>query len=139
MYNSGMKVPLYTSYYAIHKNPTIQTPEGELPAVSISVRPPNWFNGDHYSPLAPTWDLVNRYKSGKIDQRQYTKEYLALLKANANIEKILKTFKHGAVFLCYEKPTDFCHRQIAAVWVHEQSGLYVPELSMINVDNFVVF
>lgn len=62
---------LYTSYYAKSGN--------DPNAIAISAKAPSFYKGPFYSLLAPTWDLLNAYKSGEVDERGYTEWYLRLL------------------------------------------------------------
>lgn len=104
---------IYTSNYARN---------GQHPlAVSISVFAPKWFRGKMLPVLAPTWDLVSRYKAGTTDQRQYTVEYLRLLYDRIDDpQKLIETIPNNAILLCYESPNDFCHRHIARNWLQSQ-------------------
>ncbi len=38
----------------------------------------------------------------------------------------------GCVLLCFERPGEFCHRRIFAVWWEEQTGEIVPELDPVQ-------
>lgn len=113
---------LYTSYYARSgKNPA---------AISISVKPPRWYpRMAHNVDLAPTWELVDAYKKGDIDANQYTVRYLELLEERGKTaQEIVDSLPEGAVLLCYEKPSDFCHRHVAAQWLREGSDVQITEL-----------
>jgi len=111
---------LYTSYYGRNGK--------HVQAVSISVQRPRFYpNIGHYPPLAPTWDLVKAYKAGDVDVQGYTKifkEHLSTLDS----AKVVADLKDGDVLLCYEKPTDFCHRQLVAQWLNESGLVEVREL-----------
>lgn len=120
---------LFTSNYARFGN----HPNG----VSISVNVPRTHpNLRHCPELAPTWDIVNRYKQGIINASDYVDEYLNLLEARGITtgEHIAALLCDGDVLLCYEKATDFCHRQIVAAMLKE-SGFDVVELRSYNEYN----
>lgn len=121
---------LYTSNYARnHDHPN---------AVGISIVPPKWYKGKGYPRLAPTWDMVKDYKNGVIDEAEYTRKYLKILE-NLNPTTVATILGDGAVMLCYESPTDFCHRHIVAVWMTE-AGIEVEELlddPPRNVEDFI--
>ena len=68
------------------------------------------------SPLSPSWELLNDYKNGKIDWKQYTKrfkeEILANPEALEKLEEIRELAKTKTVrLICYEKNPP-CHRFI---------------------------
>src|SRR5271166_5340163 len=110
---------LYTSNYARHG----KDPNG----VCISIKPIWWFKGRCYYPLAPTWEIVTGVKSGKIDEKEYTKQYLKIL-AKLDPQKVVEDLGDGAIMLCYESPKDFCHRHIVACWLNKELGLDVQEM-----------
>ena len=76
--------------------------------------------------LAPSSQLLSDIKSGKITQAEYTEKYKEQIHKTFSkidgfldfhdwIEKMDEEFSdkyEAIVFLCYEKPTDFCHRHI---------------------------
>lgn len=107
------KLILFTSNYARNGN--------HPDAVSISVTPPRWYpNLVHYPDLAPTWKIVKDYKDGITDIMQYTSQYLDLLESRKLDPLKIAQELHGKIMLCYEKPTDFCHRHLAALWLQER-------------------
>lgn len=121
---------MYTSYYSKHGN--------NRNAVAISVKPPDWYTGVTYPILAPTWDLVRDVKSGRITEEEYTTEYLKLIKKRgATPYRTLADLGENAILLCYEKPTDFCHRHIVALWIETETGIKAPELSTIKTPSLV--
>lgn len=120
---------LFTSNYARFGN--------HPNSVSISVNVPRTHpNLKHCPELAPTWDLVSQYKQGTINTSEYIDEYLNILEQR-NItsgKDVAALLKDGDVLLCYEKATDFCHRQIVATMLKE-SGFDVVELRSYNEYN----
>jgi hypothetical protein len=119
----------YTSYYANMKN----IPANYL-CVGISRVCPEWLI-DNEPPnflfvrgniLAPSSELLSDMKSGKITEDEYTERYKEQIhKTFSNnhfftdfdgwIESMEEQFEdkyEAIVFLCYEKPSDFCHRHI---------------------------
>ena len=113
---------LYTSNYARNsKHPK---------AMSISAVAPRWYKGKAYLDLAPTWDFLNEYKEGKIDQVEYTKRYMNLLLNVRQLDpqKVVDDLEDGTVMLCYESPNDFCHRHIVAKWLMDNTDVIVEEL-----------
>jgi len=83
--------------------------------------------------LAPSWELVRDCKDGKISKEEYTKIYtesiLAPLPAKELYTYIESKFPVGEdiTLLCYEKPSDFCHRHLVADWF-TQAGFPVTEM-----------
>lgn len=111
---------LYTSNYAR---------SGEHPlSYAISAKPPEWYRGKRFSQLAPTWEMINDYKSGKITKQQYADQYIELLRVrNIASEDVVDAFPDGTRFLCYEKRGEFCHRRVLAEWIERETGVIVPE------------
>lgn len=111
---------IYTSNYAR---------KGQDPnAIAISRKPPDWFMGPTILDLAPTWQMVNGIKQGILDEHQYTEMYLDLLKQRRfDPHRFVKQLKEPTFLLCYEKPTDFCHRRVLALWIEDQTGIVIPE------------
>lgn len=102
--------------------------------VSISRWSPKWLKCLECKELAPSVDLLNRYKNGQASAEDYNiefKEYLegVDLKAIADSlsEKAKSEGKLGIIFCCYEKPSDFCHRHIVAAQYKEKLGIDVEE------------
>lgn len=58
------------------------------------------------------------YNEECINADDYIIRYLALLaERGKSPQEVADALPEGAVLLCYEKPTDFCHRHIAAEWL----------------------
>ncbi len=116
-----------TSYFA-HKE-AISNPD----SVAICRGVPSWFKGRIYSPLAPSWELLQQGKRSKIPPHvcalEYYKEVLSLL----NPSQVYKDLGENAILLCWEKPGDFCHRRIVAVWLEKKLNVRVHELDYENL------
>ena len=122
-------IELYTSYYANMKN----IPANYL-MVGISQYCPEWLKEDAPDNfmwvkgnfLAPDKELLDDIKSGRIDHETYRERYTNKFYESFDKNYVYKSVddwyqamdeefsdKYGAiVFLCYEKPSDFCHRHI---------------------------
>ena len=75
--------------------------------------PGPWFNSvgpDEY------YQLYRRDILGRLDPRQVAAELATL--AGPDV----------AVLLCFERPGQWCHRAMAAEWLHQELGLSVPEV-----------
>lgn len=70
--------------------------------------------------LYPGFELVNKIKSGEIDQEQYTREYLSKLSEELVVRLdsletlLLERDNKELVLFCWESPEKFCHRHILA-------------------------
>ena len=103
--------------------------------VQVCVHPPNGVTCDVVlSPALPDWQqLVRPYKDGLIDEEEYEVRYLRQL--NGNRERILAGIREvireagdrEPLLLCFEKPSDWCHRHILAGWLQKE-GFDISEL-----------
>lgn len=116
-----------TGYFAYAK----KYEEMGYQCISIARVKPRWFNGSTLYELAPTFDLLNRYKRGLVSEDNYKAEYYFMLK-NVDIDSILKTFPEDTkiVFLCYEKSDSFCHRHLLADYLNTHWGTSISELEV---------
>lgn len=112
---------IYTGYYGNLKAYAGKT------LVGISVGVPKWikFEIPNIRELNPeVWML-------KLEKEPYTVEYRRILEKldPRRIVTRLANLSNGrdVVLLCYEKPEDFCHRQIVAEWLNEKLNLGVCE------------
>jgi uncharacterized protein YeaO (DUF488 family) len=87
--------------------------------------------------FAPTWDIVDKYKAGKITWQQYCAEYYFILGervfskegpvAMENLRMIVD--RVGLVLLCYCSDHNFCHRTLFAKFLENWGiGKYKGEL-----------
>lgn len=104
-------------------------------AVAISIGIPKWYNGRRYMLLAPTWEMVNKHKTGEMTNKSYIIRYNKIL-SKLNLNAVLKAFPSGSILLCWEKPGDFCHRRLVAKWIEKETGMVVPELSEQRLEEF---
>lgn len=58
----------------------------------------------------------------------YTDKYKETVLSKLNPNKVVEDLGEDAVMLCYEKPTDFCHRHLIANWIQESTGIKVDEI-----------
>jgi hypothetical protein len=123
---------IHTSYYANIKN----IPEDYI-LVSISGGLSESLRSKVHiqdKRLAPTYNLFQKYKNGGSEE-DYIKEFQEEVLNKIDINDILREYslKYGAmsriVFLCYEKPEDFCHRQLVAEHIQEKYKVKVKELN----------
>lgn len=68
-----------------------------------------------YEPsLAPTQDLLDRYKKQKGQWDEYAADYLNLIKGREPERRFSALELDGSCFLCSEHEPDHCHRRLAA-------------------------
>ena len=84
---------------------------------------PSWYKGAHYPAVAPTEEMIRRWKSGKQD-RDAMNEYIRTYQKDVldHLDPVeIKTILEGKILLCYEKTGDFCHRHLLAHWMNEHN------------------
>ena len=117
---------IYTGYYAKLKK---YLEDGLIP-ISIAGKAPNFYNGIQYKKFAPSWDIFSKWKSGEIDNSQYTARFQDEILNKLNKEEVktfLNSFETDIILLCYEKSGDFCHRHIVANWIETELNEQVKE------------
>lgn len=125
---------IYTSNYARIKQFTQEIPDAHVVATSCWVA--HWHKGsidEQKLEIAPDWDMVKAIKGGAIDEKEYERQYINLLKyRKINAKQLIKELPNNTFLLCFEKPTDFCHRHTLANWVYEQCGFRIIEWKTIK-------
>ncbi|MCW4014048.1 MAG: hypothetical protein NWF07_13830 [Candidatus Bathyarchaeota archaeon] len=80
--------------------------------------------------FAPTWDMVKKYKEGKLSKLQYTRKYARMinrLKAE-DFEELIGD-KKRIILTCYCKAGEFCHRTLLAKFLEQEGyGIYGGEI-----------
>ena len=115
---------IYTSNYAKIK----QLKENNIVPISISAITPKYLKGQvnyYLSYLAP------RYKMLKMSEEKYIPEYKKLL-SNLNPEQVIRDIKNysknqDCALLCYEVPSDFCHRHMVSEWLNKNTNYNIKE------------
>jgi len=129
----GLKVFVYktggpeilTSWFANVRKLRQQKPGWKL--VSIARYTPRDVQVDQHVPeLAPSPQLLHRYKYGLVSPQEYEKEFIKQLQT-LDPKKWGRALQR-CVLLCYEKPGEFCHRHLVAAWLR-QAGFSVAEYS----------
>lgn len=68
--------------------------------------------------FAPTWNMVNSWKEGKLSSEDYRKQYLTMMRKSyrENKQEWHNIFdgKKNIVLMCYCNPDEFCHRRLLA-------------------------
>lgn len=132
---------IYTSYFAKLKS----LPENVIP-ISICGKAPNWYTGLQYKKLAPKYDFFMKWKEthdndyyikcfneqvlDKLDAQKVVQELNNLIDGIMLNPKIFhdKSLIPDIALICYEKPSDFCHRHLVADWLN-QNGFECKEWS----------
>lgn len=81
--------------------------------VSISRTSPDWFTGDKRIELAPTWNVLQTYKKSTKqtkDKQKYTMDYIGNFKKSKIDCLELVEYLNNKTLVCYEEPSEFCHR-----------------------------
>lgn len=118
---------IYTSYFAnLRKLPPTITPIG------ICVSPPYWFKGENYDKLAPSRELLSQYKAGHCTMLDYWDRYwsetLSKLDPVSVYCELHRKGTPDVAILCYEAPSDWCHRFIVSHWFTQANfGVVVRE------------
>ena len=111
---------IYTGYYG-----NMRAYRG-MTCVAISLGVPKWLN----FPIPNCRVLNPKPYMLHMEQGQYTAAYNRILDSLSPqyIVEFLEGVSEGrdVVLLCYEKPGDFCHRQLVAEWLN-RNGISVEE------------
>lgn len=114
---------MFTSYFA--KVPLIEYP------LSIARINPEWYDKPSYPKLAPSKELLLDFKYGahKADTEFYTAEFLKYLETldfKEVMQELSGIYGSDAIdrltLLCYEKPSEFCHRHLVANWLRNHGA-----------------
>ena len=116
-----------TSYFANLRN--IDYP------VCITLGTPSFYHGATYPKLAPKYSFLSDYKNGVIGPVEYTEQYvdqvLDVLDVHETWQEIVDIYKgvdhNDIALICYEKPSDFCHRHLVSIWFR-QAGYEINEM-----------
>lgn len=118
---------IYTSYFAKLKS----LPNNIIP-ISICAKVPSWYEGLQYKKLAPKYDFFMKWKENH-DNDYYIKCFNEQVLNKLNVLTVIKDLidlipqdlisEHGLnktiCLVCYEKPSDFCHRHLVADWLNK--------------------
>lgn len=134
---------LYTSYFAkLNKLPNNIIP------ISICGKAPVWYKGLQYKKLAPKYDFFMKWKENH-DNDYYIKCFneqvlnnLDIINTLTELYNLLSNEQQNLIemidcppwvnpniniaLICYEKPSDFCHRHLVAEWF-ERNGIKCEE------------
>ena len=92
------------------------------------------FKGNCLPEFAPKKDFWRVWHSniGKISEeentRYYVEQYYKQVLSKLDPEKMLEKIPDGSILLCYEEPTEFCHRHLVAFWFELFLGISSSEV-----------
>jgi uncharacterized protein YeaO (DUF488 family) len=125
---------IYTSYFAyIPKLPA------NILKISIALFTPKLAQIDGYfTSLNPTEQLLREAKFGAIPVEEAMEKYrdeilgkLSPTEVYENLQKLMEdSSKNDLTLLCYEKPSEICHRRLVAEWLEAGNSILVPEYSV---------
>jgi len=123
---------MVTSYYAMCKYLDVL----KIPHVAISIFPPKWYRGPVFKTLAPTKEILIAAKDDIINDEEYIllfqDEILNKLDPHQVYNNLISLYGPDIALLCFEKPGDFCHRHIVALWFENHLNINVPEWKLPN-------
>lgn len=124
---------IYTSYFAQLRN----MPENVIP-ISICGKAPDWYDGLQYKKLAPKYGFFTEWKKTHDNNfyiEHFNDEVLKMLsvpKVLADLQMLIPDYIKSKMdvpvwinkdwhiaLICYERPTDFCHRHLVSKWLNE--------------------
>ena len=115
---------IYTSYFG-----KLNSLPKEIIPISICAKSPSWYKGLQYKALAPTYSILMKYKQDH-NKEDYISEFQKQILNRLNASKVVFDLgrladKDGTFYsfdiclICYEKPSDFCHRHLVAEWLNK--------------------
>jgi len=131
---------IYTSYFANIDKIRKEIPDAILIAISKEVPDSIVKYIDKHEPLlGPNKTFFKEYKfNNDLYDREvkFIKSFILEIIDN-NLDNVINKWNKmylskTLVLLCYEKPTDFCHRQIVAEFIEERTNLNVFEYGYEN-------
>lgn len=125
---------IYTSYFAKIK----ELEKNGITPISICGKAPAWYNWLQYKKLAPKYDFFMQWKENHNNDyyiKCFNEQVLSKLDPmRVYNELCLLADSSKIALICYEKPSDFCHRHLVADWLAER-GFDIEEWSGGNGSN----
>lgn len=109
---------IYTTYFANIRN----LPPDVIP-ISVALYPPKGYSGLTYPPLFPTPEILKLAKSGNLPPEKYIPLYRHQVLDHLDLQKVIQDLQNMShdkdiALICYEKPSDFCHRHVISHWMN---------------------
>jgi len=76
----------------------------------------------HMTELAPTQDILDRYKKKSGDWTVFEKDFLKLISERRIEQKVSEGLAHHGCLLCGEEAPDHCHRRLVAEYLRRKWG-----------------
>lgn len=76
----------------------------------------------HLSSLAPTQDMLDRYKKDKGEWCDYEKDFIDLMKRREIESSVPEHLISNACLLCSEEKPNHCHRRLVAEYLRSHWG-----------------
>jgi hypothetical protein len=122
-------IEIYTTYFAkLNKLPS------DIVPISICGKAPNGYKGLQYKKLAPKWSFFSVWKETGDNEyyiHHFKNEVLSQLNPVGCVSELLNMVSDlnatKIALVCYEKPSDFCHRHLVAEWISENTNITVKE------------
>lgn len=121
---------IYTSYFAKIK----ELERNNIIPISICGKAPDWYKGLQYKKLAPKYGFFMEWKKNHDNEyyiKHFQSEVLERLDVAMVVQELLYMIPNwyeikDFALICYEKPSDFCHRHLVAEWLN-QNGFKCKE------------
>lgn len=119
----GKREMIYTSYFAKIK----ELENNNIIPIAICSKVPGWYKGLQYKKLAPKYGFFMEWKKTH-DNGCYTGYFQSEVLKDLDVTSVLydlvnmlndRAGRKDIALICYEKPTDFCHRHLVAGWLKE--------------------
>jgi uncharacterized protein (DUF488 family) len=76
----------------------------------------------HLRVLAPTQEMLNRYRNAKGSWSEYEKRFLDLMAERRIESELERSVLDNGCLLCSEEKPHFCHRRLVAEYLKERWG-----------------
>lgn len=107
---------IYTSYFG----KLDRLPKNIVP-ISICGKAPDWYTGLQFKKLAPKYEFFKQWEQTHNNEfyiKCYNEQVLQPLNVNEIVKELTELGQGNDIALiCYEKPTEFCHRHLIATWL----------------------
>jgi hypothetical protein len=120
---------IFTSYFGNIREIKRQN----LFPIAISIFHPPTYIGSSYKKLAPPIEFLQFSSDIYTEHFLNYLEYLSITETLQDLKKISND--NDIALLCYEKPENFCHRHLVAMWIMKNSALSVKELLTKKISN----
>lgn len=106
----------YTTYFA-----KLKSLSSTIIPISICGKAPDWYSGIQYKKLAPKYGFFMEWKKNHDNDyyiSHFNEEVLSKLNPETVVKELLElSYNRSVALVCYEKPSDFCHRHLVADWL----------------------